>query len=333
MPSDSRSQPRATLRMDMHCHSAASNKPVIAALKGLNCPESFSPPERVYDQARSRGMDLVTITDHDSIEGVMSLVERGFEDVVIGEEATVFFPEDRCKLHVLIWGLTPEQHEELQAPGLRDDVYRFAAWLAEHHLAHSLAHPLYIQNNRLTRWHLERAALLFKGFETLNGAHAGSHHDHLVDFLAGLTPARVQRLKKEHSIEPPWSRIWLKATTAGSDDHALLNVGQTWTCVEAPLDELGRPSRDPSEFLAQVMAGKSSVGGRAGHASLLAHQLMSVGLNFYAKRWHDGRAPAAQALGAHVVRFAGVEARSPRKAALVADAIRNRLVPGRRRRR
>ncbi|MCR9216708.1 MAG: hypothetical protein NXI14_05835, partial [bacterium] len=69
----------ATLtRIDLHCHSSASNKPVNRAVGMLtNMPESYSPPEKVYDQAIARGMDLVTITDHDTIAGVMTLKDRG----------------------------------------------------------------------------------------------------------------------------------------------------------------------------------------------------------------------------------------------------------------
>ncbi len=64
-------------------------------------------PEQVYGRAKARGMDLVTITDHDTIAGAMTL-KSGFEGFIIGEEVTVFFPEDRCKLHVNVWDMTPE---------------------------------------------------------------------------------------------------------------------------------------------------------------------------------------------------------------------------------
>ena len=39
-------------------------------LQAIRCPESFSEPRDIYDQAKRRGMDFVTITDHDSIAGV-----------------------------------------------------------------------------------------------------------------------------------------------------------------------------------------------------------------------------------------------------------------------
>jgi len=322
-------RPRAaSVRMDMHVHTRASDKPVIAALAPLNCPESFSPPERVYDQAKARGMDLVTITDHDTIDGALELRERGFEDFVIGEEVTVHFPEDRCKLHVLVWSLTPEQHEQIGDLGLRDDVYAFADWLTEHHLPHAFAHPLYVGNDKLTLWHLERATLLFKGFELLNGAHAETHRDTLTQWLADLTPARVQRLIEKHDLQPRWSRIWLKATTAGSDDHALLNVGCTWTEV-SPVDRDAPPS--PEEFLSLVMQGRSTVGGQPGHSALLAHQLLTVGLNYYADRWHDALPARGRKVGSTVLRFAGVPAPAPSRPALILDTVRKKFSPRRRR--
>jgi len=272
---------RTLTRMDMHCHSNASNKPVIKALGAIDMPECFSPPEKVYDQARARGMDLVTITDHDTIKGALELHERGFEGFVIGQEVSVRFPEDRCLLHVVAWGLTPELAEEIDALDLRSDVYDFAHWLFENNLPHSLAHPLYVQNGKLTEWHLERCLLLFKGWETLNGAHSGAHRGTVERFLSAFTPKRTQELTLKHQLEPLWSRIWHKGKTGGSDDHGLLNIGRTWTGVWS--DDGGQIT-DTGEFLRRVLAGHGEVGGVAGHSSLLAHQLAAVGAHDYGQR-------------------------------------------------
>ncbi len=315
--------PRGLTRMDMHCHSHASKKPVMAALGLIDMPECYSPPEKVYEQARARGMDLVTITDHDTIDGVMELVERGFEGVVIGEEVTVYFPEDRCKLHILVWALTPELHEEIEQLDLRNDVYAFSHWLHQHNLPHSFAHPLYVQNGKLTTWHLERAALMFKGWEVLNGAHAGAHRSVVERYLSSLTPARVQELQRRHTLAPLWSRVWQKATTGGSDDHGLLNIGRTWTGV---LGDHGQTLTDGREFLRRVMAGRSVVGGQAGHAALLAHQLATVGANYYARRIEAHTDPRKRYIAGKLVRFAGVEVPTPSKAALALHELKRRVV-------
>lgn len=319
------------VRVDLHCHSHASRKPVTAALGLLNVPECYSAPEKVYEQAMARGMDLVTITDHDSIDGAMELVDRGFERVIVGEEVTVCFPEDGCKLHVLVWGLTAQQHEAIQTQRLREDVYALAAWLAEQHLPHALAHPLYVQNGKLTPWHLERCALLFKGWETLNGAHSGSHRGVVERFLSALTPARMQELARRHQIKPLWSRMWVKGVTAGSDDHALLNVGRTWT--SALMSEQERASAEicGREFLRRVMAGHGEVGGAPGHSSLLAHQLATVATNYYARELHEGGGARRRAFGSRLARFAGVAAPAPSRISLLAEAVGRRILPGRRR--
>ena len=297
-------------RMDAHVHSWASDGAAVAALGFIDCPECYSPPEKVYEQAMARGMDLVTITDHDTIRGAMELVERGFDRFVVGQEVSVRFPEDRCTLHVLVWNLTPTLDEQIDRLKLREDVYEFAGWLRQTDLPHALAHPLYIQNGRLTRWHIERAALLFKGFEGLNGAHAYQTSDAIIRFMNDLTPARLRALADIHALEPLWPRAWEKARTGGSDDHALLNIGRTYTQVIAPD---GRKIRDPGEFLRRVMACESTQGGVGGHSALLAHQLATVGAHYYADRLHDRQSPTGRYLGARLLRFAGIAACSPSK--------------------
>jgi len=310
--------PGPVTRADLHCHSNASSGPAVAALALIECPESYSEPERVYEQAKARGMDLVTITDHDTIDGVMKLVERGYQGVVVGEEVTVRFPDDQCKLHVLVWGLTPALHEELALLGLRDDVYAFAAWLHAHNLAHSLAHPVYVQNHKLTLWHLERCALLFKGFEILNGAHSGTHRSALATFLRSLSPGRVHRLIEQHKLEPLWARVWEKGLTGGSDDHGLLNVGRAWTQVPGKVE-------DPREFLKLVMGARSDAGGTAGHSSLLAHQLTTVGAQFAARRLLPKASVTGRYVGSKLLRFAGVATPKPSKVRLALHVLKGKI--------
>ncbi|MBX3364943.1 MAG: glycosyltransferase [Phycisphaeraceae bacterium] len=315
-------QPSRLLRIDAHCHSRASDGPALAALGFVGCPESYSPPEKVYDQALARGMDFVTLTDHDTIQGGLELLHRGFQNFILGEEVTVYFPEDRCKLHVLVWGLTPDQHEQIAELRLRDDVYAFAYWLREQQLPHALAHPLYIQNARFDTWHLERCALLFKGFETLNGAHSGLQQTTLERFFAALTPGRLLDIAKKHALEPLWERAWQKARTAGSDDHALLNVGRTWTALDAE-----HSTTDPRDFFRQVMKGRSTVGGVGGHPALLAHQLTSVGAAWYARTSRKPRSARRRFARARLLRFAGVRETPPGPFALAWDTLRRTIRP------
>ncbi|MEM9066410.1 MAG: glycosyltransferase [Planctomycetota bacterium] len=316
-----------TTRMDAHVHSKASDKPVVAAAGVIGCPESYSEPEAIYDMARNRGMDLVTITDHDTVRGAMELVERGFQGFIAGEEVTTHFPEDRCKLHVLIWGMTPELDEEIEKEDLRDDVYQLAAWIKERDLAHALAHPLYIQNGRLTRWHVERAALLFKAFENLNGAHQGRAKHTIERFLGAFDERKAERLSREHELDPLYDQIWDKGATAGSDDHALLNVGRTYTQI------IGEKIVDAGQFVHRAMNGESTAEGVGGHASLLAHQITAVGARHYAETWHKKSSPTGKLVASKLLKFAGVRAEKPKKSRLAAHVIRKRVVSVRRRKR
>ena len=56
----------------MHVHSYFSG-PCTTPIVGKFCRESYSDPEEVYSALQRRGMNLFTLTDHDSIEGSESL--------------------------------------------------------------------------------------------------------------------------------------------------------------------------------------------------------------------------------------------------------------------
>lgn len=321
------SEPTTLVRMDMHVHSWASNGPAIAALGLIDAPECCSAPEAVYDQARARGMDLVTITDHDTIAGALELAERGFQNIIIGQEVTVRFPEDGRSIHCLVWGLTPAEHEQLGALRLRDDIYSFAEWLKDRNLAHAVAHPLDGIGDTRAIWRLERLALLFRGFELLNGAHAGGHQATVARWLRTLTPDRLVSIGKKHQRPPVWRPESPRAVTAGSDDHGLLNVGRTWTGVPRPddADDRGRARMDPADFVRRVMGGAGVAGGQHGLPALLAHQFISVGTNRFAGPIAATLRPTRRLVARTIASFAGVDLPKPGRAALLADVLRSRL--------
>src|ERR1700761_6871367 len=62
-----------TSRVDLHCHSTASQFSKLGVQRSLGLPECATPPQEVYELAKRRGMDFVTITDHDTIEGCLEL--------------------------------------------------------------------------------------------------------------------------------------------------------------------------------------------------------------------------------------------------------------------
>ena len=72
----------------MHVHSCFSTE-TIPGVEGV----FFSPretPEEIYRRAKAAGMDFVTITDHDTIDGCLDFVARnpGARDFVVGEEVS-----------------------------------------------------------------------------------------------------------------------------------------------------------------------------------------------------------------------------------------------------
>jgi len=58
------------------------------------CRESYNHPDAVYDRLKHRGMDLVTITDHDSIDAVEPL--RKYPDFFLSEEVSAASPAPGC---------------------------------------------------------------------------------------------------------------------------------------------------------------------------------------------------------------------------------------------
>jgi predicted metal-dependent phosphoesterase TrpH len=65
-------------RVDLHLHSRASGKASNWWVKGLGeeVQESYTPPEEAYRMARSAGMDFVTLTDHETVEGALTLIHH-----------------------------------------------------------------------------------------------------------------------------------------------------------------------------------------------------------------------------------------------------------------
>src|ERR1700759_4703866 len=103
----------AATRVDLHVHSTASELSKLGVQRTLGLPECATPPEEVYSLAKRRGMDFVTITDHDTIDGVLQLADR--PDVFVSEELTARFRGEPPAVPVLCYGITVDDHDWLQA--------------------------------------------------------------------------------------------------------------------------------------------------------------------------------------------------------------------------
>ncbi|MBB5022237.1 glycosyltransferase [Desulfurispira natronophila] len=113
------------IKVDLHLHSSASSRGAGFFSEKLQVQESYVTPRQVYDTLFERGMNLFTITDHDSIDGCLEIAH--LPGAFISEEVTTYFPEDRCKIHVIALDINEEIHRELQR--LRYNVYELVDYL------------------------------------------------------------------------------------------------------------------------------------------------------------------------------------------------------------
>ena len=231
-----------TTRADLHCHSTASAVAGLGVQRAVGLPECATPPEEVYALAKRRGMDVVTITDHDTIDGCLEIADR--PDVFVSVELTAQFRGEPQAVHVLCWDITPDDHAWLQAH--RDDLERCAEELQARDIACALAHPFYAVAAPLTPAHRARLARLFPVWETRNGSRAPELN----------APAAIY-------IETHGG-----TGVGGSDDHAGVDIGRTWTATPA--------AATPREFLAHVMAGRAEACGDQGSAAKWAHAAIAI---------------------------------------------------------
>jgi glycosyltransferase involved in cell wall biosynthesis/predicted metal-dependent phosphoesterase TrpH len=241
-------------KADLHVHSTASQMSKLGVQRALGLPECATPPDEVYDLAKRRGMDFVTITDHDTLEGALQLGDR--PDVFLSEELTAWFRDEPQAVHVLCYGISPDDHAWLQAHNR--DVETCATYLHERGIACALAHPFYAVEAPLTARHRRRLAELFPIWETRNGSRA-----------------------RELNL-PAFVYIESHGGTGigGSDDHAGIDVGRTFT--ETP------PAATATAYLEHVRAGRAVGRGNQGSAAKWAHAAVAL-----AVRTLGGRASGA----------------------------------------
>lgn len=237
------------VRADLHLHSSASGSQTAWYNRLFRCPESFTDPKEIYNKLKSQGIDFITITDHDTIDGVLEIADR--PEVFISCEYTVEFPEEKAKVHILVYGLSEREHEDLIR--LKENVYEFVGYLKERDLAHSLAHPLYsVEGTKITERLIEKMVLLFDTWEGINGTR-GDGVRYIEEAIAKVFEGweNIYRLAEKHGITPLRRREKI-SFTAGSDDHGGLDVGRTWTAVEN--------AKTVEEFLQALKEGKTKVG-------------------------------------------------------------------------
>jgi predicted metal-dependent phosphoesterase TrpH len=198
---------------------------------GLNrfCRESYNDPAEVYERLKRLGMSVVTITDHDSIEGAEVL--RRYPDFFLSEEVTVEMPSG-AEMHLGVYGIAERDHAEIQRR--RGDFMSLVGYLTERKLFFSINHIFSGLTGRRHENDFQWCASHVPAFETRNGQ------------MWPQANLEAQRLARRLG----------KMEIAGSDSHTIAGVGRTYT--EVP----GASNAD--EFLAGLRAGAGVAHGAHG---------------------------------------------------------------------
>lgn len=244
------------MRCDLHVHTRHSGMCNVPWLNRI-CRESYNDPRAVYETLKRRGMDLVTVTDHDSIDAAEEL--RRYPDFFLSEEVTCITPSG-TEIHVGAYGIEERYHVELQRR--RTDVPALAAYLREQSIFFSINHVFSSLTGRRTDLDFQLFEREFPAIETRNGQ------------IPRANNRSAERLAED----------WRKAVVAGSDAHTLSSLGQTSTDVPG--------ARDIPEFLRALSQGHARPVGVSGDYGKLTRAVMEIGLRLVADhKWTAALAP------------------------------------------
>jgi predicted metal-dependent phosphoesterase TrpH len=223
-------------------HSGATTLPVL----GRFCRESYNPPEALYEKLKRRGLDLVTVTDHDSIDAAEVLQRH--PDFFLSEEVTCRTPSGN-EIHVGVYDIDETQHIEIQRR--RNDLPRLVAFLEEQQVFFSVNHIFSALTGRRTADDFDWFEACFPAVEVLNGHLLARNNE-----LAARLAAHARRI-----------------AVGGSDAHSLLSAGSAWTEV--------RGARSKAEFLEGLRRGQVRVQGESGSYWKLTCDVLAVSLEMF----------------------------------------------------
>ena len=250
------------LRADLHVHSYHSGQ--AGHMRFLQARDCYSEPEAVYAVAKARGMDLVTITDHDSVDGCLEFLDRhpDADDFFVSEEIECLVPGLPLKVHIGAYDINERIHREVQP--LRKSVYETVAYLRQQDVFFTLNHLFFFLKQQMSLDSYLRALLpLFSAFEVRNGTMLEAHNLLIEEIVAGRRRAGC-----------------VAVGVGGSDAHTLAGVATTFT--EAP-------GRNRAEFLQSLRAGRTSVGGQHGGTVRVMREIYGVVGRYWASLVGVGR--------------------------------------------
>ena len=233
------------MRCDLHVHSRHSGAADLGPL-GLLADESYSDPRAVYGEARRRGMDLVTLTDHNTIAGAVEIapLPRTFAS----EEVSCLLPGGR-QLHLGVFDITEAQHEVIARR--RTDAEALFAFLAEQRIPAAVNHLFSALTGRRETADLHHALSNATLVEARNG---------MMSEAVNACAARAARAGK-------------KGAVGGSDAHTLASVARAYTVVAG--------ARTRQDFLEGLRRGLTLPAGRSGGYARLTADIARVAAGAY----------------------------------------------------
>lgn len=222
-------------KMDMHVHTRFSTEELDLGVMKI-IVNMAGDPVSMYRKAKSLGMDFVTFTDHNTIDGCLYFLERmpHVDDFVISEEITTFDPKYKFVIHVNAYNITKLQHRRISK--LREDFPKLINYLKEQNVLYSYNHPY---------WHryydyivtvpkpIQRVYELAKNFQILEGSNSF-------------------RLQKQNRMAKTMAQTLGLNMVAGSDCHGE-SIGRAYTLAKA--DNI-------KEFLKEVREGRTLIEGK-----------------------------------------------------------------------
>jgi glycosyltransferase involved in cell wall biosynthesis len=293
-------------KCDLHIHSRYSARSEEWLFRRFDFPDSYTNPRELYWRLLELGMDYVTITDHDTIEGCLQIID--LPQTFISEQVTIFFPQDKCKIHLLVWGISEQQHRDIER--LRENVFELQRYLQAAQIAHAVAHPFYSINGKLEASHLERLILLFKHFEGINGLRDALLSELARDLFSSLTPEKINKWAEKHNLAPTHAEPWRKILVGGSDDHGGQFAASAYT--ETPQVDSAK------QFLELIRNGDCASRGAGGNPLALSHGFYNTVACFFQDRFHEKLGPGAALLEKMFSRF--MEGRAPTEFTLAEKA-------------
>jgi len=248
----------STMRCDLHVHSIASGMFTAPGLDRI-CRESYNDPAQVYDRLKRMSMSIVTITDHDSIDGAENL--RCHKDFFLSEEVTVRMPSG-TEMHMGVYGITERDHVEIQRR--RNDFIALLMYLTERKLFFSANHVFSGLTGRREEDDFHWFESYVPAFETRNGQMWPEANE-----SASRLAARLGKI-----------------AIAGSDSHTIAGVGHTYTEVPG--------ARTVDEFFSGLRAGNGRIHGAHGSYGKITKDVFSITRSLFGdKPWTMAMSPLA----------------------------------------